>query len=527
MVLGVVVALLPSTPSHAVAGGSAGYQWADFDGDGFGDLAIGAPGEAIGSIREAGAVHVLYGGSSGLRSSDDQLFHQNTAGLVDGVAEAGDQFGDALAVGDFDADGFDDLAIGASSEDTGGSPDAGFVFVLYGTGSGLRTTGSQSLRQGAGGLEGASEAGDHFGAALSAGDYNDDGASDLAIGIPDEDIGSRRDAGAVALLLGDPQSGLSGATQNQFTQDTPGFDGDPEPGDRFGFALTSGNFDNRGEDDLAIGVPFEDVGVHADEGVVHTVLGGPTGLDRTKADVINQDTIFRERDGFDDELFGFSLASGDFDPVATAPARYDDLVIGVPGDLVNNSGAVDVVLGSEEGFVGRGEEWFQGKAGAARGAVFGAREASDEFGSTVTVNDFDNNGAADMAIGVRGEDIGNANNVGGVHVIYSDGTNLDPSIGPNQFFSQASPKMPGEAETGDLFGGSLVSGNYDAANGADLAIGVPLEDTGSAVDAGVLHVLYGAAVGPLSTRDADLWSQNAIGIQGRSEPTDRFGAAGG
>ena len=134
----------------------------DFDGDGKDDLAIGAPGEDIGAIADAGAVNVLYGSGSGLTASGDQLWHQGVAGVMGG-AEAGDLFGSSLACGDYDGDGKDDLAIGAPGEDVGALVDAGAVNVLYGSGSGLTATGDQLWHQDSAGILGGAEAGDLFG----------------------------------------------------------------------------------------------------------------------------------------------------------------------------------------------------------------------------------------------------------------------------------------------------------------------------------------------------------------------------
>ena len=65
----------------------------DFNGDGRKDLIVGAPGEDIGRIKEAGLVHALYGSQkNGVQSFGDQIWHQNTSG-IDGLSEAGDQLG--------------------------------------------------------------------------------------------------------------------------------------------------------------------------------------------------------------------------------------------------------------------------------------------------------------------------------------------------------------------------------------------------------------------------------------------------
>jgi hypothetical protein len=139
---------------------------ADFDNDGFADLAVGVSSEDVGAIVDAGAVNVLYGSAGGLSGSGSQLFTQDSAGVVD-AAEAGDQFGRAVAVGDFDDDGIDDLTVGVPAEDVGAIVDAGAVNVLKGAAGGLTGSGSQQFTQDSPELPDTAEAGDLFGAALA------------------------------------------------------------------------------------------------------------------------------------------------------------------------------------------------------------------------------------------------------------------------------------------------------------------------------------------------------------------------
>lgn len=173
--IAVVLVLLLAATVWPVAGGlarrSATKQAAeglraDFNNDGFADLAVGVAGENLGAIGNGGAVNVLYGTASGLTGAGSQLFTQDTG--VPGAAEPGDGFGDALAVGDFDGDGFADLAVGVSLEDVGAVVDAGAVNVLYGSADGLTGAGSQLFTQDTPGVPDSVEFDDFLGEALAA-----------------------------------------------------------------------------------------------------------------------------------------------------------------------------------------------------------------------------------------------------------------------------------------------------------------------------------------------------------------------
>src|SRR6185436_3850498 len=104
----------------------------DFDDDGYADVVVGVPGE-----NDGGGFQVIYGGPSGLTDVGNELFTQDDSGVPD-VDETGDNLGYALAVADFDHDGFDDVAVAAPYEDIelpDGSviTDAGRVQVFSGS----------------------------------------------------------------------------------------------------------------------------------------------------------------------------------------------------------------------------------------------------------------------------------------------------------------------------------------------------------------------------------------------------------
>jgi FG-GAP repeat len=109
-------------------------------------------------------------------------------------------------------------------------------------------------------------------------DFNGDGIGDLVVGVPEEDLSTGADAGAVNVIYGSA-NGLTDAGNQLLTQIFTRAGGNPsEPGDRFGSALAGGDFNGDGRADLAVGVPGEDLGTAADAGMVMVFYGSATGL---------------------------------------------------------------------------------------------------------------------------------------------------------------------------------------------------------------------------------------------------------
>src|SRR5207244_10435892 len=140
-----------------------------------------APFEDVGSLRDAGAVHILFGSGSGLQAESPpaQLWTQDSPG-VGARAEAGDLFGRNLAGADFNGDAFTDLAVSVRKQAVGSSADAGAVQILYGGASGLQASSPpvQLWTQDSPGLKDQAEPGDVFGRAVAGADFNADGFAD-------------------------------------------------------------------------------------------------------------------------------------------------------------------------------------------------------------------------------------------------------------------------------------------------------------------------------------------------------------
>jgi hypothetical protein len=389
----------------------------DFDGDGFVDLAIGVPGESIAGENNVGAVHVLYGTADGYSSSDAQLWSHDT--LPGQTVAENEQFGAALASGDFNGDTFDDLAIGVPEQDLLHLADIGTVNVLYGSANGLVDTEFQVFAQGIAAIEDAIEAGDQFGQVLAVGNFNGDAYHDLAIGVRHEDIGTTVDAGAVHVIYGSAD-GLSYDgdqfwVQGGYIQDTP------EAFDSFGYALAAGDFDGDGNDDLAIGVPYEYY-LHYSDGVVHVLWGSQLGLSGDGNQLWRQDLLDEASEPGD--RFGAALAAGDFDGDG-----HDDLAIGVPYETlegttdIDGAGVVHVLYGSGSPFAGEESDLF------TQDLEMEQPESFDCFGHTLASGDFDNNGWDDLAIGVPYEDSDTGKtNTGVVHIFFGSDHGLSTAL---------------------------------------------------------------------------------------------------
>ena len=438
-----------------------------------------------------------------------------------------DRYGSAVTVGDFDGDGYPDLAVGIPYEDVNGDADAGAVRVSYGGPGGPGSGGSDYWTEDSSGVPSSALPGERFGEALCVGDFDCDGWDDLAVGVPRENAAGDAEAGAVFVLFGGP-SGLSAAGSQYLHQDVPGIQGGAEPGDRFGACLASADFDGDGCDDLAIGVPYEDIGsTKPDAGAVN-VLRGSEGLGLVAANdqIWYLDVYGTVGASHTADSYGCALAVGDFDadgsPDLAIGARYYDLV-GWDGSTAQNGGAVHVLY--SEPFQGpttsNQDIWFPQLLSEPVWFSVGAA-----FGTALAAGDFDHDGICDLAIGAPNAYSFQAWAQGGVvHVL--PGRDVYGLQWPfHAVWHQDVPGVAGGVEPGDRFGASLAVGQFDFTGLDALVVGVPGEDIGSIPDAGAIHVLYtaGAIEGTLGG-GTQIWYQNVGGIEGSSGASDEYGAA--
>lgn len=485
----------------------------DFNGDGYDDLAVGADDEGIGDRDIAGAVNVIYGSAAGLTATGDQFWHQDSPGIRE-RAEFGDRVGNELASGDFDGDGFADLAMAAPYERLFVHEDAGAVNVLYGSASGLTAAGNQLWTQESPGMPGDARRSDRFGWALTGGDFDADGYTDLAISTPFESVeGAGWGAGSTTVLYGSSE-GLSTSRVQLWTQNSPDVEDVAERGDNFGFALSAADFSGDGFVDLAIGAASETIGSASQTGSVNVIYGSPAGLTAAGDQFWSQDTpdVLDEAEAFD--YFGQALAGGDF-----GGDGFADLAVGVEEGLSgdgSDEGGVHVLYGSTTGLtVGGNQFWTQDSP-----EISGAAEPGDNFGDALAAGDFSGDGFDDLAVGVEDEGFGDVGGAGAVIVIYGSAVGLTAT--GNQFWSQDNPRVLGEAEWEDGFGSALGAGDFNGSGFVALAVGVDRDNVGDIESAGGVNLLYGSPTG-LTGEGNQLWHQDVPGIEDLAEFGDEFG----
>lgn len=490
---------------------SVAVNVADFNGDGYGDLAL--TGSDDSGEQGRSLVRIMYGGDIGLsvRRMQSLVLEELVEFGQEGLNE-GYQSG-RLTSGDFDGDGYTDLAIGIPGLKVGGAASAGGVLLLRGSKLGLETKSRRLITQASPGVPDRPEEEDGFGSDLAAGNLGRGPEDDLIVGVPAEDLSSGvYDGGQVHVFFGSAD-GIDPGTSQMWRQSSPGIEGRAGDSDNWGSILVTGNFDGSAYDDLAIGNPgdhYHETYEHG-AGTLQVLYGTTDGLTASGSQRWSAAMPALANLG---HVYGLTdaIAAGDFD----ADGR-DDLALASGGNPVfEAAGSVTILYGSPTGVsAARAQTWSQNSVGIA-----GEPEESEGFGVGLVAGSFgrDSGGRTydDLAVGVR-ESV-DAPESGGVHIIFGGPAGLTGSR--SQFWSQSSLGVPGVSEEGDNFGDQLAAGDFGrnprGRTVEDLAIGAPFEVIGDSELSCSLTVIYGND--GLTSQASRRWTPVDFGV-----PANGFG----
>ncbi|KUN77694.1 hypothetical protein [Streptomyces griseoruber] len=397
---------------------------------------------------------------------------------------------------DFNGDGIADTAIADPDATVSGKERAGLVHIVLGGGKGV-----VEISQDTANVSDGAEAGDRFGFSLAVYDADKDGCSDLAVGIPYEDVGTVVDAGYVQIIYGSATAVGSEVPSRGFIQgETQPLGGGPEPGDWLGYAVGAGT-STTGIPYLVIGVPGEDGAAGTDMGLFGYVYG-------TSYAAVNVSQgsagVWEDEEAYD--RFGASIAATDRFFVVGAPGESVGTV-GFAGGLqafrpvINTEGIPDPIFGMGQNRVVSDDT---------------TAETDDQYATALALAPYRPSGAATvtdaiLAVGVPGEDVGTVADSGGVEIyhIAADGT-----VTLLNWIEQNVDGVDGDAETGDYFGQRLAAVNtatnvVSTATTMRLAVGVPGEEsTAGAPEAG--GVQFFSLLGAPGA--ADSWIEPGAGI---------------
>jgi FG-GAP repeat protein len=487
----------------------------DFDHNGQADVVVSIDQEDLNGQVDAGAVDVIYG--SAFSSAPRHQFLSQADAAVPGDPEAGGRFGDDTAAGDFNGDGYDDLAIGAWGDTVNAKAKAGRVFVLFGSATGLTTTTVQAIDQESNGIGGNADIDDEFGRALAAGDLNGDGKDDLAVGAPRDNPGNVNNAGSVTVLFGSG-SGLVTTTSRFYQQGSGGLPDTLEKDDTFGAAVAIGDLDGDTRGDLIVGAPSEDLAnpTRVDAGIVHVLYGDASGAVGTRNTTVTGDTGSLPEDAQAGDRFGCFSSVGDFN----GDGRID-VEIGADGrtvDGIATAGAVYVLFSGASGLSTTGSQlWHENSAG-----VPDAAESLDNFGDSTAAGDFDHDGYTDLAVSDDKEDLTGVagTDQGAVYVFRGSASGLTTT--GLQFLTQDSAGIPDTAENLDEFASLVQAGDFNGDSYDDLYVAAGGETIDGAANAGLLHLLPGGASG-ITGSGSVTFQQGVNSTPDSTEANDFFG----
>lgn len=493
--------LIIPTASNDRLGAPNSMAVGDFNSDGFQDILVGAanadrPGSS--DSADNGIAYVIYGEKPFPAEIDLKSF--TNADVVIIGADFGDRLGTAVAAGDVNGDGIDDIILGAPDADGPLNQDSetGEVYVIWGS---TQLPQQIDLRQTAPPVTligHQSRSG--FGQTLTSMDFNGDGLAEVVVGQPvgSGPGGSRPGAGSVYVFFGktnlaSPIADLGYIPPNLTIHGRAA-------GDALGSALSHGNFNADGLMDLIIGAPGADgPDNRRDSGEVYVLSGArtlPQVMDLASSTTTGTGSLQVIGGNADDRL-GTSVSGGDANKDG-----FDDLLIGAPmaagpANARGFSGEAYLVLGRKDlspviDIADNGDVAIE---------IFGA-ESLDGLGNAVVLADTDGDGYAELVVAASNAKGANNNMAGTGAVFVIKGRAAFPSKF-DLANEQPNALVRGE-NTGDAFGSALAVGSLEGDEKGNLLVGaVGADGPGGRINSGLVYVFLTVEKEPPTVPVAD------------------------
>ena len=486
-------------------GDLAGYsvrRAGDINGDGIGDLIIGAPLAGRGSSASAGQSYVIFGSRKGFGSSLNLSSLNGSNGFSINGINRSDQSGSSVsAAGDLNGDGIDDLIIGAPLSGPNGNRDAGQSYVLFGSRNGFSAAFNLSSLNGNNGFAiNGMAVGDNSGGSVSAaGDVNGDGIADIIIGARQAGPHGTASAGQSYVIFGN-RSGFSPSFNLSSLNGSNGFAiNGINRLDYSGFSVSgAGDINGDGIADLIIGASSPDA-ILQGANQSYVIFGSRSGFEAT-FDL----SSLNGRNGFAINSIGLADSLG----ISVSGAGdingdgIDDVIVGAnraDPDGKINAGQSYVIFGSRSGFSASFNlSSLNGSNGFAINGVAGRDRSSDgdySGGSVSAAGDVNGDGIADIIIGAEVADANGQRAPGQSYVIYGSRSGFSSSFNLSDLNGSNGFAINGIA-SGDNAGHSVSgAGDINGDGIADLIISADQASPNGNHRAGQSYVIFGVRSG--------------------------------